>query len=520
MPKGCSESLDALYLLPNFFIEAGKSLQTSVSIPIYFAIRFIGPDEEILSPTLASDIRDVYTVTIGNSPTNEYEKALWEIQKAITIREPRRVLVLLTDGTFSSPDYADEERKNVSDALRDIQGLGGEVYTLLCSESNKDFWEDLASKGLLTAAPYRFPEGIVELSKRLFGEVNINNGSVGWFTTTSDLNIQILLPREGGAADIKLLVITDKDQGFQLPGGGFLPLNPIEKRGDFKVYEARSNFPINPSCQSQLISVWRKGGIMAGFYVVQSENLSTRQFDVRIGVSVNNGRATLSFSPTVGLMPPACYTFSLRSEEITAGQGQNFVWEPLFREKPPRDIPTSVHLQVAGDDNIIIECGTISLPVRFAPQPDVERAFARSTSNNRIKEIPFSFQYVVPSHRPDIHLCSSQPPPYRLHETNLVCGTPYPDGSTMVCPTPVYDGIAYCVKAEFADGQPTAAHPIVVKEECDGNKGVYTITFYWCLENCQYKRIVFQWPDSDLTVDQKAIYVNKGGYWQLESSAK
>ncbi len=533
MPRECSESLDALYLLPGFFIEIGKSLQAYDNIPLYSAIRFIGPNEEILTPTLVSDIRMHVIPTIGNSPTNEYGEALEEVRKEMVIREPRRVMLLLTDGSFSL-GYAEKEAKEISEALRQIQNLGGEAYVLLCSENNKEFWEELSEKGLLTAPPYQFPEGVVEIGTKIFPEVR----GTGWFTNP---DFQIPFPREGLSASVRLLTITDNDRSFELSAGRILQLNPIGDlaRGKMQVYEAVGrDFPIDiNNCQAQPLSVRRAAGVIAGFYVVRSEGLSAgRVFTVTTEVSVNNGQAKVSFLPSRGLLSSDCYTFSLESDEIEpdentvpdCGQGC-IMWKPVDQDKGPRKIQARVWLWTSGDD-APVECRTISLPVKFAPLPLRHSRYEPicpipDESIERIRKITFSFQYTPPSSRPAIYLCSPQRPPDRLHECDLKCGTPYPSGDTVECPDPEPRGGEYCVKAEFIDEPPTSSHPIVAREENRIGDGryvyAYTIKLYECLEKyCGYNKIYFKWTDSDSTVNQNIVYIRQDQCWWWQSSAR
>jgi len=529
MRRECADSLEKFFLLPGFFAHVAKLVQPE---DLYFALSLIGPDQEFLSPTLVSRINEreiLRSPDIGNSPTNEYEKALKRIKDQMIIQQVRRVAVILTDGTFAA-GYEKEERKSISETLQQIQNIGGEVYVLLCSTSNREFWEELKANDLLSAPPYYFPEGVIEVGKELFPGRSPRN--MGWF---SDLpNFEIQLPAQGVTASVSLAVIAADDAHFNITRADTgaqvddFPLYHLVKNANIYVGDYAFDLSRLPpvGCQGCVLRFNRQHSVDVGFYIAQSSPWSEHRFDVNIGISVNDGEGTVEFSPCQSLVAPSCYTFSLNflnfKEIITPLEQNKFAWKPSFESERPQNLSASVYLQIAGDDTLL-DCGIISLPIKFAPEPTQDRVVIKTSLQNiRIKEYSFSFRYVPPSPRPEIYLCSSEPPPSKPHECDLqTCGTPYPDGQTMVCPTPESYPEEWCVQAEFIEspkGDPTREHPIVASESSSGYTSIYTIRLYECLEKCcKYEQLYFQWPESESTVATSIIYKKSAGTWHLES---
>jgi len=520
--------LEKFFLLPGFFARVAKLVQPE---DLYFALSLIGPDQEFLTPTLVSRINEseiLRSPDIGNSPTNEYEKALKRIKDQMIIQQVRRVAVILTDGTFAA-GYEKEERKSISETLQQIQNIGGEVYVLLCSTSNREFWEELKANDLLSAPPYYFPEGVIEVGKKLFPGRSPRN--MGWF---SDLpNFEIQLPAQGVTASVSLVVIAADGTHFNITRA-----DTGAQVDDFPLYHIVKNAPIYVGyypfdlsrlppvgCQGCVLRFNRQHSVVVGFYIVQSSPWSEHRFDVNIGISVNDREGTVEFSPCQSLVATSCYTFSLEFNDIFTRLEQNkFAWKPSFKSDRPRNLIASVHLQIAGDDTRL-DCGTISLPIKFAPEPikqDHQVVIIKTSPQNiRVREQSFPFRYVPPFSQPEIYLCSSKPPPSILSECDLkLCGTPYPDGQTMVCPTPVYESRVqgYCVQANFLEDSPTREYPIVVGESrSDYASYTYTIRLYECLEKCcQYERLCFQWRESEFTVASIICYKKSNGTWHQE----
>jgi hypothetical protein len=530
MPRECAHSLEKFFLLPGFLVYVGKLVQPE---KLYFAMELIGPDKEFLHPTPISKIneRDIISQLgspddiIGNSPTNEYEKALERIKDQMSIQQVRRVAVILTDGTFSGPDYEKKERENISRTLRDIQNNGGEVYVLLCSTSNKGFWEELKANGLLSAPPYQFPEGIKEVGEKLFPGGSLRN--MGWFSGPP--NFEIPLPGKGITASVSLAIITNDDADFLLPY-----VDPKGKSGSIllerfvkNIYVGNHTFELSEfgpmDCQVPVLQFTRRQSVDVGFYIIQNSLWSGHRFNANVQISVNDGEGIVEFSPFQSLLASSCYTFSLKSSEIITPLEQNkFAWKPLFKSDRPCNLNASVYLQVAGED-ILLECGTISLPIKFAPEPTQNNVTRTVEHDSPIEKQSFPFRYVPLFPKPEIYLCSSEEPPRGpLTDCDLVCGTPYPDEQTVVCPTPVTRPERYCVRAEFIEELPTKEHPIVVSESRLGYAdSMYTIQFYKCLEKCcKYERLYFQWPESESTVAQSIIYTKSNGIWRKESHSR
>lgn len=544
--KECAGT-ERLYQLSGFFAHIAAVLSSNQDSPFLVSeIFFPNPDKGYISPALASEVwrklRE-QEVRIEESGKNEYEQALDQVSRKCE-REPRNIVLVLTDGTYSSDDK-EKQRKEEQELKESLQRLtqqkGAEVYLILCRHRKPpEPWKALEVTAMLSGT-YElddWPEWVDDLGNALFGEwLKEENIRSGWITSTSTA---VTLPGDTITFSVDLIPLNFNAEAWIDYMGNRHPLMAT----DAMILSLKEGFVHShpdDGCEPLEGRLTLKDSI--GLYLVKTYRTPPVKEDW-VGTSVNYQSATLTISlKTSPDFDPSkfirCYSGIELISEIAAASGQfqtsrsTLEWRPPAHTEPG-DYPGTLYLK--NHEGRILAEHSITLPVRLQPTPSHRSATAVSDSSQtdqKIYRMNFEYNYVPPEVRPQIFLCSAHTPTETEQiNRNLSCGKASccigGDKCDVLCPTPipcpseVSSFCSNCVPVVFDNL--CASQRIAVASQHPNPPQytqTYTVTLYECLvkENgrkCDYTGLVFFWPEGPKAVATPHYFKRSGNTWILQ----
>lgn len=566
--KRCADSeRKILYQLPGFLAQVAAVLSSNRGSTFSVAEVLFPLDKDLHFPTPASEAmkdlrnREVSITHTQRIPWNEYGKALRQVSYS-TGSEERRVVLILTDGTFSETGESQreqrqrEEREEIERELQHIKKQKNtEVYLIYCHHpSSLEAWNSPTITSMLsgTYGLGNLPEWIEELGNVLFRDWLHSSEIIqtGWLTSSTI----VALPGETITFSVDIIPL-DVDT-IPLDSGAEAWIDYMGNRHyltltDAKVFVLNEGFvhsKPDDSCESREMRLHLRdsaGRYPVGQYLIRNFRTPLVK-EIQVEMSVNHQPATVTFSLKGSPdFDPAqfvqCYEIELISKVATAsGQFQNSLSTltlTLPPETEPGDYPGILSLKNR-KGNVLADY-PITLPIRFQPTPSGR--LAKTLLEIMVAEkdryaMSFEYKYVPPEVRPQIFLCSSLTPTETEEANrNLSCGkAPCCSGGgscSIICPTPPCplksDLCPNCVPVEFSR-ELCAPDGIAVASQHRGPSSTqayatetYTVTMYKCLAeekatNCGYTGLLFFWPEGPKVVTTTYYFKRAGNTWILQ----
>ncbi len=421
---------EQVYQLMRFFATIAKVVaeEKGEESPIYLAVKFFPGERGDISPTLASSLS---LETIGetgkeHSDENQYRNALekvWESVKRSSSSET--IVVLLTDGTFAA-GVEKEEQEDIKDYIANRFAKHPHVHThvVLCGESQLGFWKELEQEGvkIYTASQILNEPGL--LGEEILGEWLPKDRLIrtGWF---SELPVSFFVPPE----------ITEISKGILIPlrstsaqfglSDNTRPLRNFYRASTGLYYlQLPLSLENSSECTHQMTIEGDQDA--AGFYIIRGD--SGLSVTLLPGISINNLTSPLTISVSGLKVSPWCSTPTVVLEGGSAWWDDNsdtwgnkgvarWGWKPGEDREPPEITGTLLLTASRPEEVLLISC-SISLPIRFQPQPTDGRNYSEQTVDGiTIFQMTFPFKWDPSLQYPKIFLCSKSSPSDSINGT-------------------------------------------------------------------------------------------------------